>query len=82
MTPHEEAKAQMSEDLRRCHARVDKDVEKLKNRPEYQMLPTMVKCYVDVVILDIDLLKSRERAAHQHIDHLDEVIDTFQSTLQ
>ena len=79
MNDHEETKASIKRLTEETHARIDADVRKLKDRPEYDMLPNMVKCYIDIVILDIDLLKKRELNAQNHIDRLDEIIDDLTS---
>ena len=76
-----DTKASIRRQMHECHARIDQDVQKLKDRPEFEMLPSMVKCYIDIVIIDIELLQKREQHAHDHIDRLDEMLDSYKSTL-
>jgi hypothetical protein len=79
VTEHEDIKASIKKQTQETHARIDADVQKLKDRPEYDMLPSMVKCYIDILIINIDLLKQRDLNAQNHIDRLDEMIDELKA---
>jgi hypothetical protein len=79
VTEHEDIKASIKKQTQETQARIDADVQKLKDRPEYDMLPSMVKCYIDILIINIDLLKQRDLNAQNHIDRLDEMIDELKA---
>lgn len=62
---------QLSEERR---SRIQGDIEKLKNHPDWDCVPPILAAYIDCLILDVDLLFRIEDNMQQHIDSLDAMI--------
>ena len=77
MPRHSEIKANIIADQAATHARINEDVRKIQEHPDYPDMPSMLRCYVDILILDVELLQKRAEHAQDHIDRLDALLDTY-----